>query len=410
MTAMLSGNLGGANRSGRYEICDQQQQTITDDGKRYIEYRFHWRDIELDAQSSTQFVGYVDPDTHLPLRLGMIDQSSKKIMVHEQYDYPDSGPKDIYALGAPKTARIIDCSLSSEVEQLAKATVAAGCRENIQFSALIVRSTREEHWGYRVWKKGLLWRIESSVNPLVRRSDNLPPKDTDQAEWWKQKAEKVQFMPTALFNGKWHWIYSRETRHPNKAEIDAGMDKDVWIIVWTKKERLLPWLRDRYWQEVPLSNMGHPTTCDDLPPSGLPIYGEGGIGSPSPYYLTTIDPKPKHGPPNTILLELRNPIWKQAGSREENWGIPQTINFWIDPERDYLVMRREGIVTQEGMEEISGGSWIEKLTQNPQGRWFPTIIHNLVRYKEPDGNGLEDEILQFYYDFDATMPDSLFEP
>jgi hypothetical protein len=430
MTALISGNLGAANREGRYEICNQTQRVITEGGKLYIEYRFRWRDIENDAQSETQFMAFVDPDTRLPFRLDMIDPSNEKVEVREQYDYPDSGPADIYALGAPETAKIIDCSLSPEVEQLAKATVAAGCREDLQFAALVIRSTRQAPWAYRVWKKGLRWRIESSVNPLVRNLDNVPTKATDSAEWWKQKAEKVQFAPTAIFDGQWHWEYSRNTRHPNQAEIDAGMDKDAWIVVSNKKERLLPWPRNRYWQAEPLCYMGHPTTFDDSPPNGLPIYGD---GSSSPYYLATINPKPESEPPNTVFLEMHNPIWKRADSKGQNPQIRQVLLFWIDPGRDYLVMRwqalastelNEEIVKQlpseseltaslaskEGKGEIIKGAWIEKVTQGPQKRWFPSVVNTVVRYKEPDGKGPESEILRFFYDFDTPIPDSLFEP
>ena len=459
MKALLSGNLEAANRSGQYEICDQRQRTITEDGKRCIEYRFRWRDIENEAQSVTQFVAFVDPETRLPFRLDMIDPSNEKVEVREQYDYPDSGPTDIYALGTSKTAKIIDCTLSPEVEQLAKATVAAGRREDMQFSALIVRRTPEAHWAYRVWKKGLRWRVESSINPLDRSSDNLPTKiidtakrweiniesrikslvqgwdnlssrDIASAEWWKHKAEKAQFAPTSLFDGKWHWQYSRETRHPNQAEIDAGMDKDDQILVSNKKEKLLPWIHDRYWLAEPLCYMGHPTNIHELPPDGLPVYGD---GSSSPYYLTQINHEPKDGPPNTVFLNLINPIWKMGDSNGQHIRVRQVISFTIDPLRDYLIMRwcavaiaatelNEEIVKQppaeaeltanlaskESKGEIMRGAVIQKLTQDPQKHWLPSVVGTFQRCKAPDKS--EAEILQFFYDFDTPIPDSVFEP
>ncbi len=407
MTAFLSGDAGGTIRAGQYEVVDQQQHELVEEGKRCVAYRFRWRDTKIEGvQSATQFVVLVDPDTRLPFRLDLINPSDPKPEKFEQFDYPANGPEDIYALGAPKTAKIVDCSLRSDVLQLATATVAAGCRENVQFSALVVRSSRGWHEGFRVWKKGLRWRVDSSVGSLVRSSEELPAEQAELAGWWRQKADTAWFGPSAIFDGKWHWEYSTETRRPTRAEIDAGADKDARILVSTEKKRLLPWPRDYYWEAEPLCYMGHPTNFDDSPPIGLPIY-QFSFGA---YCLATVDPKPKHGPSNTVLLELRNPVWKLDDSKDHRWRHPQVLRFWIDPERDYLVMRCDELISREGKEEMIGGFAIEGLTQNPRKQWFPTVVHQFVHILPPDSDkDLEDEILRFYYDFDTPVADILFE-
>ena len=407
MTAFLSGDAGGAIRAGHYEVVGQQQQTLMEEGKRCLAYRFRWRDTNFEGvQSATQFVIVVDQHTRLPFRLDMITESDAKPIHFERFDYPAAGPDDIYAVGVPKTAKIVDCSLRPDVVQLATATVAAGCREDVRFSALVVRSFQDSHSGYRVWKQGLRSRIDSSTGLLVRPSDQLPSNEADLAGWWRRKADKVSFELSRLFDGKWHWEYSTKTRRPKQAEIDAGADKDSRILVSTAKKRLLPWPRDYYWEAEPLCYMGHPTNFDDWLPSGLPIY-HCSFGA---YWLASVDSKPKQGPLDTVLLELRNPVWKLDNSKEGRWGVPQVLRFWIDPERDYLVMRCDELISREGKEEMIGGFAIEGLTQDRRKRWFPTVVHQLVHVLPPDSRkDLEDEILRFYYDFDSPIPDSLFE-
>ena len=70
-------------------------------------------------------------------------------------------------------------------------------------------------------------------------------------------------------------------------------------------------------------------------------------------------------------------------------------------------MRRDDIVTRDGQEEVFTGSLIEGVTQSPQGYWYPTIVRTLKTQLLP-GKAL-DTIKRYYYDFDAPMPDSLFE-
>jgi hypothetical protein len=400
-SAFLSGDLGGSIQAGGYEVVDQQQREVTRGGKRCIEFRFRWSQQDEDAESVTQFVVLVDPKTRLPFRMDLVVHPGQEPRPFSQIGYPADGPSDLYEMGVPKTAEVVDCSLSADVERLAKATVAAGCRDDVEFSALVVRSLLGRHSGYRVWKKGLRWRIDTTIDPLSRPPEKLSLSEADSQRWWRQQAENARFVPSALFDGKQHWEYSTSTRRPNQAEIDAGADKDSRVILSTEKTKLLPWPRDYYWEESPLRSMGHPTTLLASPPTGLPIYD-----APC---LATINQEPNDGPPNTILLELRDPAWKLDDSGEWRSSSPQIIRFWIDPERDHLVMRCDELISQGPKEKLIGGFAIEGLTQDPPKRWFPTVVRQRVQIKPPDNEkDIDDVILRFYYDFDTPISDSLW--
>jgi hypothetical protein len=77
---------------------------------------FRGKQVELisikyqTAISEVQLYLFVDLNTKLPLRSGELQKGKnfKETRTWLDYDYPDSGPKDIYEAGVPRTAKIID--------------------------------------------------------------------------------------------------------------------------------------------------------------------------------------------------------------------------------------------------------------------------------------------------------------
>jgi hypothetical protein len=117
----------------------------------------------------------------------------------------------------------------------------------------------------------------------------------------------------------------------------------------------------------------------------------------------SVNPNPKSGPPNTVLLEVRNPHWKQ------NWSEPQTRRFWIDPTHGYLVMRREELAPRHGKEAITGGYAIEQVVQDPRARWYPSVVRQFKCVGPVGTDDAEDRILRLYYDFTTPIPQSVFK-
>jgi hypothetical protein len=110
------------------------------------------------------------------------------------------------------------------------------------------------------------------------------------------------------------------------------------------------------------------------------------------------------------MLEFRDPIWKLDDSEHRRWWPPQIIRVWIDPMRDYLLVRCDHLISREGKEQMIRGFRIDGLTQDRQNRWFPTVVHQLTHVLPPDGHGgLDDIEMRFYYDFATPVPDSVFK-
>ena len=110
-----------------------------------------------------------------------------------------------------------------------------------------------------------------------------------------------------------------------------------------------------------------------------------------------------------VLIEFRNRFWIPADASKRR---AQIYRFWVDTNRGYLVMRSEQVVTLDGKEELIRGTVIEDVIQSPQGDWYPTVVRWLkcvVSGGKPLDGDAGDEVIRYYYDFDAEMPDSLFE-
>ena len=187
------------------------------------------------------------------------------------------------------------------------------------------------------------------------------------AGWWRQKAEKGTFTPQALFDGQWQWKYTTKTRRSNAAEIKAGADKKAEVLVSSTKEKLLPWPKYRYWEERPLSWMGLPTTLRTRRPpvcrSTTAITGAlpGRSGCQA-------EGRPAE---RGDAANCRDPVWKLDDSKHRRWSFPQTVRVWIDPARDYLLVRRDDLISREGKEEMIGGFRVDGLTQGPRSDGFP---------------------------------------
>jgi hypothetical protein len=375
--AFLSSDTAQAINAGRYRLVHQQQSRAQENGRRWIEHRYRVHDEDYPCESESppsEWIVYLDPDTQLPFRLDIIlhhkevDKEvdpSKKQLFRCEIDYPETGPANIYALGAPNTATVLDRLLDpsrADVRRLVAGVRAARWRSD-KYYALLVDGEVDRHWSdcspsYRVWRSGSRWKVEQSSGYDVRRRE-LPPKDADPATWWKQNLERVQFVPFDVCDGKWQWNFLDRNRMP----------------------AVLPGLANGEYLRI---SDGHPEyLARPLPDLDCP-------GNEA-----RLNPKPAAGPPNTVLLEVRH--------------SDQTSRYWIDPQRGYLVMRYEELVVSNGKENVLRGHAIEGVTQDPGGQWYPTAIRMFKRIVPMGTDKPRDGILRCYYDFTTPIPDSMFE-
>jgi hypothetical protein len=95
---------------------------------------------------------------------------------------------------------------------------------------------------------------------------------------------------------------------------------------------------------------------------------------------------------------------------DKGFGAADGLRFWLDPERDYIVMRWDMAVRgPDGKPTIHESNTIEETARSPQGVWYAT--RNRRRTATPGKPGeFNEEIHHYYVDFDVELPDSLFDP
>jgi hypothetical protein len=122
-----------------------------------------------------------------------------------------------------------------------------------------------------------------------------------------------------------------------------------------------------------------------------------------------LDMHPTEGPPGCVLLSVRHTSAKDR-INEQGMGSPDGCRYWLDPERDYIVMRSDSIRRDEqGQENIFESDLIEETARSPQGVWYATRVRR--RFPGRDGKATSpDQIYHIYVDFNVNLPDSLFEP
>ena len=376
-----------------FQLISQEKRTVKEGEKNRFEHRFKCQDRRLCADKF-DMVFRGDTAIRLPdsWRIEIPGLGSGKATVAELVlDYPRKGPMDVYALGVPKTAELVDRVPADDLMRLVEG-VKAGRQRFDSYSAIVVESDPTEHWTHsrnihRVWRSGNRWRDEWSVDPYVAfklRTQEPPAEGATPAQWWMEKAKRLRYAPQFLSDGKDGYQFRiKYTGSAGTAE-DGTENRIKYEIQSVDKD-------------------GRGLALDDPMPRRNEMFpefmGRPPMGIPSTVFEPRIEAKPTDGPANTVLLEVR---YTGPDSR-----VPQLYRYWIDPRRDYLVMRWD-MVKQAGADASTSSYVINDVAQSPQGHWYPTEIRRVTLRLQDGIRG--DDLFRYYLDFDAPIPDSLFQP
>jgi hypothetical protein len=329
----------------------------------------------------------VNPATKLPDSLAFEDEDGKRY--NATIDYPDHGPSDIYDLGVPRTAKLIDHIPPDNVGRIL-AGLKAGRHQFDDYCTFVVeeRLLPTNYFPkitvYRVWRKGLKWRVER-LRP--EQKGWTPPPNVD-AKWWKAHQGEFMFVPTLVCDGKeYRDYYLADDWKPGMPIPVPGKPTGLGQTVGPNPlpgpgdDPVLP-----FWcQELLPEQAGHPSA---------------GIGQPDHDRQFLVEPRPSVGPPGTILLRGRDP---------NSWaaGAPDHFRLWVDPDANYLSKRTELRVAEPS--DITKVAYIdthilEGIAKSPKGYWYPTRTRQIAH------NGQHEVVRTFSLDFEAKVPDELFLP
>jgi hypothetical protein len=137
------------------------------------------------------------------------------------------------------------------------------------------------------------------------------------------------------------------------------------------------------------------------------------LGIPGQYHEPVLELNPTEGPPGTILLHVRRTGRVPRApdpDADKRPPRPDAYRFWLDPARDYAVVRWDMISGGgSGGEESVDTTIVEELAKSPQGNWYATRTRRKDAIRDSKGQTY-DQVTHIYVDFDVDLPDSLFEP
>jgi hypothetical protein len=380
----------------RYEVVKQEFAKVKQDGREWLDYHLTVREHGKNPSEliQLQVLFRVDPTTKL-LRLVRYEYDGKgqHVVTEKGFDYPDKGPADVYDLGVPKTAKLVDRVPRNELARILE-TIRAGRERMDDYRAVFVRGREVSFSGSSpmvIYRKGDKFRADRPALFVDLWKVKAPKADEDMGAWWRDRVKHMVFAPIYINHGPTEYrVKTQGVTDPDGSEhvAIAGVEKHKYN---EKPGETYP----AYWGWMP------EFAC--RPPLGIP----------HETMEPVLETNPREGPAGTILLRVRNidrrklpPVRNIAG--ELLPPPPDAYRNWLDPTRDYAVVRHDMIgVDGSGKETVTHSTIIEDMARSPQGTWYATRIR--TKSQGPDGKTL-DETLYLYVDFNVNLPDSFFEP
>jgi hypothetical protein len=357
------------------EIVGQKSREVVEGGKTWTEYELTVR-WTASPDLPSRMWWRVDPETNLP-HTWDIELAGGKIQ--QTIDYPGFGPSDILALGVPATAKLVDRIPNNDLNQ-----ILTGLK--------ISRNRFDDYCGYvwgtmginRVWHKAHRWRVERGLPRTTTKAAIVEfyhkvPNDVDLA-YWKQREKDIVFVTDAICDGQTIWYFNynpQQVMRPDQPYISELKSVSAQPVTGVADDPMMPW------PHLMPEPIGHPSVY--VPDSDREFF---------------LDPKPGDGPPNTVRLRVRN-------SRSKDPQRPDLYRLCVDPEKNYLSLKSETSVfdggNMQGKIAFVDTYAIADLGRSPSGFWYPTRV-----LRKTSGSDFE-QFTRFALDFQAVIPDSLFE-
>jgi hypothetical protein len=364
---VVSHNLSGMF-SPDVDVLEHRATKYTRGNQNVTEHRFLLTP-EGDDSAPHRVTVVVNEQTQLPIEQRIQPSNGPEIV--RQISFPESGPKDIFALGAPQHAKIVDQRPGAHVQTLLDQFALARVNTGAYSAIVIERSERQQLPQFlmasRIWKDRTRWRIER----IQKRAslENPTSIETNHAPWWHDFADGAKYFVMAISDGHAECTY-HAIRQGNQPEEDS--ENPGFLLV-------------RSFDEVrrPHRSLVDPDTHHD---HLLPEW----VGFPKLHQNAefAIEPNPLDGS-----------IWLTGTSPDSKTRI------WLDPAHGNMARKHEYYVVLDGVFQLQGELEIFEVTQTPTGEWLPGAVRSTGIHK----GKRSQSITTYYYDFDISPEEGRFE-
>jgi hypothetical protein len=392
LQALFFGNPIKSLQDGSNEIASQTKRTVREGDVTFVEYRLTSKTVG-DAKPVVTVLR-VDPKTRLPV--------SWKTMIGDkqlfscQVEYPTDGPQSVYAMGVPRDVKIVDQSPSGDLKSILAAWKTGRTRFD-SYRAVVVQSKFADHRAgghliHQVWRKGTKWRIEQLRTPPDMESyagKGVVPADANPKTWWLVRGRKWEKMPKTVSDGTVEIRLKQIRAEP--VQIDPNNPGYALI---------------KSLEPVRTNAFSGPT--DDPQPYEIGLMPEFDVypilsGRGGWHCQATVDPQPTSGPEGMVLVEnlYRNP--------SKTVGRPRGARYWADPARGYVVGQMQWLKTGQADDSKQGLVEMQQLARSPNGLWYPGVVRHVKNAHNRDDGKASDTYSRYYLDFEADIPDELFD-
>lgn len=365
------------------QVVEQKVEKIKEGAREWLDYQITVKYPRLPDPVRMTF--RVDAQTKLPQLCRIEGKHNGQPATQEiQFDYPGKGPADIYEIGVPKTAKVVDRVPSGDLKRIVDSLEAGRQRMDNYRAVLVMQHGADYNWRAfpeLLYRKGDRFRRDNLTSGQKIDEPQVPGADVDLRKWWFERVKPYQYYPLSMQLGQVHYTYKWKKVTAADGSSHREIDSVQQYSYNLKPGELFPAdysLRPEFVCRPPM-----------------------GIGNED--QIPKIDLQPAEGPAGCILLTVEHMPRKGRMN-----GRPGVHRYWLDPQRDYIALQWEMVERDDtGKEVITGAIVIEETARSPQGVWYATKARQKNPAKQADGKS-NDSIYHMYVDFDAELPESLF--
>ena len=174
--AIFRGDAKLDNPFPRQQLVGQKRRQFQEAGCSWIEYQL---DVRTDLAART-LTFRVDAQTRLPASLtmaltaeGLTPGKIERREMTYTFDYPERGPADIFALGVPRTAKVVDRVPTGAVAQVMDGIKASRDKFPETYLAIVTECRASIRCRYpRSFVQGTKWRREMRL-PVTRTAPRM---------------------------------------------------------------------------------------------------------------------------------------------------------------------------------------------------------------------------------------------
>lgn len=368
-------------------IVSQTRQSVQDSGKKWIDY-------ELTLQTlpgvSSKVVIRVDPETNLPVSMRF--QEDVDHALNMKIDYPETGPQDIYAIGVPRDARVVDRMPTRNLKRIAE-ILDRNRRELDNYVAAygFVPNSPQA----LIYRSGDQWRTASCspTRDLFKSNreygaflaEQPPANEGELRSWWKTRLSHYTIVADMLCDGR--TVYHASYENPASPVFEPFQSVRAG---------------DGHSIAQTMGNAGNMPEFHVYPDLNSYVQIE-----------MTLTKDPTDGPEGSILV-TRSYLSEH-----------QTSKYWLNPKLGYAAVQAQHSLRQidENKPNVTPAEQqqtyrFENFKQSPRGIWYPTVIvrSNAIGSQQTEAElsagataTASDDRTYYHLDFTTELSSDLFK-